>query len=221
MGLRRKPKNRIKSTKNFCEGFKVTIKEYAAARGKTIQAVYQAMRRKVNAEALEGHTYMTKIRGKDVLCLDDEAVAILDRGAMQTATVVEKATDEMLISKYAAELEAERKRADALQVELNEANRQLRQTLPLIGTAEVQQKRLAEAEERTKELEDALAVEKENGKEAERQVMEAGQRALEAEHRAEKAELAAGYERQRADTAEAKIDEFNRLSFLKRIFWRG
>ena len=33
----------------------------------------------------------------------------------------------------------------------------LRQTLPLIGTAEVQQKRLEESEERTQELEAALA----------------------------------------------------------------
>lgn len=199
----------------------MTIKEYAASRGKTIQAVYQAMKRKVNAEALEGHTYTAQVRGKAVLCLDDEAVAILDRGAMQTATVVEKAADEMLISKYAAELEAERKRADALQVELNEVNRQLRQTLPLIGTAEVQQKRLAEAEARTKELEEALIAEKESGKEAERQAMEAVQRAQEAEHKAELAEQAAGYERQRAEAAESKVNEFNSLGFWKRLFWKG
>ena len=32
----------------------MTIKEYATARGKTIQAVYQAMRRKVNAEIAGG-----------------------------------------------------------------------------------------------------------------------------------------------------------------------
>ena len=199
----------------------MTIKEYADARGKTIQAVYQAMKRKVNSEALEGHTYTTQIRGKNVLCLDDEAVKILDKGAMQTATVVEKATDEMLIAKYAAELEAERKRADALQAELNEANRQLRQALPLIGTAEVQQKRLMESEERTKALEAALAAEKENGKEAEIQAVEAARRAQEAEHKAELAEQAAGYEKTRADAAEAKVDEFNRLSFWQRLFWKG
>ncbi|WP_405322959.1 hypothetical protein [Fibrobacter sp.] len=192
----------------------MTIKEYATARGKTIQAVYQAMRRKVNAEALVGHTYTTQIRGKNVLCLDDEAVKILDKGAMQTATVVEKATDEMLIAKYAAELEAERKRADALQAELNEANRQLRQTLPLIGTAEVQQKRLEESEERTQELEAALASEKEAGEAAEK-------RALEAEHRADLAEQAAGYEKSRADSAEAKVQEFNSLGFWQRLFWKG
>ena len=192
----------------------MTIKEYADARGKTIQAVYQAMKRKVNSEALEGHTYTTQIRGKNVLCLDDEAVKILDKGAMQTATVVEKATDEMLIAKYASELEAERKRADALQLELNEANRQLRQTLPLIGIADVQQKRLEESEERTKELEEALAGEKE--------VTEAFEkRAVEAEHRADLAEQAAGYEKQRADSAEEKIQEFNSLNFWQRIFWKG
>lgn len=214
MGFSRTLKNRIKSTNNFYEGFKMTIKEYADARGKTIQAVYQAMKRKVNSEALEGHTYTTQIRGKNVLCLDDEAVKILDKGAMQTATVVEKATDEMLIAKYAAELEAERKRADALQAELNEANRQLRQTLPLIGTAEVQQKRLEESEERTQELEAALASVKETGEAAEK-------RALEAEHRADLAEQAAGYERSRADSAEAKVQEFNNMGFWQRLFWKG
>ena len=192
----------------------MTIKEYATARGKTIQAVYQAMRRKVNAEALVGHTYTTKVRGKNVLCLDDEAVAILDRGAMQTATVVEKANSDLLVKKYAAELEAEKKRADALQLELNEANRQLRQTLPLIGMAEVQQKRIEESEERTQELEVELASVKEAGKAAEK-------RALEAEHRADLAEQAAGYERSRADSAEAKVQEFNSLGFWQRLFWKG
>ena len=192
----------------------MTIKEYATARGKTIQAVYQAMRRKVNAEALVGHTYTTKVRGKNVLCLDDEAVAILDRGAMQTATVVEKANSDLLVKKYAAELEAEKKRADALQLELNEANRQLRQTLPLIGTAEVQQKRLEESEARTQELEVELASVKEAGEAAEK-------RAVEAEHRADLAEQAAGYEKSRADSAEAKVQEFNGLGFWQRLFWRG
>ena len=163
---------------------------------------------------MEGHTYTTQIRGKNVLCLDDEAVKILDKGAMQTATVVEKATDEMLIAKYAAEREAERKRADALQAELNEANRQLRQALPLIGTAEVQQKRLEKSEERTQELEAALASEKEAGKAAEK-------RAVEAEHRADLAEQAAGYEKSRADSAEAKVQEFNSLGFWQRLFWKG
>jgi hypothetical protein len=120
----------------------------------------------------------------------------------------------MLIAKYAAELEAERKRADALQAELNEANRQLRQTLPLIGTAEVQQKRLEESEERTQELEAALASEKEAGEAAEK-------RAVEAEHRADLAEQAAGYEKSRADSAEAKVQEFNGLGFWQRLFWKG
>lgn len=192
----------------------MTIKEYATSRGKTIQAVYQAMRRKVNSEALEGHTYTEQVRGKNVLCLDDEAVKILDRGAMQTATVVEKAADERLIEQYAAWYEAEKKRAEALQEELNEANRQLRKTLPLIGIADVQQKRLEASEERTKELEEALAGEKE--------VTEAFEkRAVAAEHRADLAEQAAGYEKQRADSAEEKIQEFNSLNFWQRIFWKG
>jgi hypothetical protein len=80
--------------------------------------------------------------------------------------------------------------------------------------AEVQQKRIEESEERTQELEAALASEKEAGEAAEK-------RAVEAEHRADLAEQAAGYEKSRADSAEAKVQEFNSLGFWQRLFWKG
>ena len=44
---------------------------------------------------------------------------------------------------------------------------------------------------------------------------------VEAEHRADLAEQAAGYEKSRADSAEAKVQEFNGLGFWQRLFWKG
>lgn len=61
--------------------FGTSIKDYAEQRGKTVQAVYQQMKRKENAAALEGHVLTHRVGNKDVKYLDDEAVAILDKSS--------------------------------------------------------------------------------------------------------------------------------------------
>lgn len=60
------------------KGFEVSVKEYAVQRGKTVQAVYQQMKRKDNAAALEGHVTLRLVGNKKVKYLDDVAVGILD-----------------------------------------------------------------------------------------------------------------------------------------------
>ena len=60
------------------KGFEVSVKEYAVQRGKTVQAVYQQMKRKDNAAALEGHVILRQVGNKKVKYLDDVAIGILD-----------------------------------------------------------------------------------------------------------------------------------------------
>lgn len=59
----------------------VSIKDFAEQRGKTVQAVYQQMKRKENAAALEGHVFTQRVGNKDVKYLDEEAVSILDKSS--------------------------------------------------------------------------------------------------------------------------------------------
>lgn len=62
----------------------ITVKQYAESRNKSVQAVYQAMKRKNNKVLLEGHVK----REDGATWLDNEAVRILDEGRSQQAIVV-------------------------------------------------------------------------------------------------------------------------------------
>lgn len=66
----------------------ITVKEYAAKHGKTIQAVHQQMKREKNRKLLEGHVTEQEINGRIVKFLDDEAVRILDHASLQSPIVV-------------------------------------------------------------------------------------------------------------------------------------
>lgn len=66
----------------------VTIKEYATSCNKSVQAVYQQMKRKENSEALEGHVFTRKINNKNTKMLDEIAVDILDESSKQSPLVV-------------------------------------------------------------------------------------------------------------------------------------
>lgn len=68
-------------------GFEISIKNYAASKNKTVQAVYQQMKRPENAKALEGHVFTRRIGNKDVKHLDQEAVRILDEASSATPVV--------------------------------------------------------------------------------------------------------------------------------------
>lgn len=79
----------------------MTVKEYAASRGKSAQAVYKALRSAANADAVAGHTRQERRSGKNVLLLDVTAMRVLDDSA-RVAPVVVNATDTRV-----QELEAE------------------------------------------------------------------------------------------------------------------
>lgn len=79
----------------------MTVKEYAASRGKSAQAVYKALRSAANADAVAGHTRHERRGGKNTLLLDITAMQVLDESA-RIAPVVVNATDTRV-----QELEAE------------------------------------------------------------------------------------------------------------------
>lgn len=70
--------------------FGTSIKDYAEQRGKTVQAVYQQMKRQENARALNGHIFTHKVGNKDVKFLDEEAIRILDEGSGSTPNIMLK-----------------------------------------------------------------------------------------------------------------------------------
>lgn len=65
----------------------MTIKEYAASRGKTVQAVYKQIRAKENAE-VKSHIRKVKRGNKSIQTLDDEAIRILDDASRQTPVII-------------------------------------------------------------------------------------------------------------------------------------
>lgn len=72
----------------------ITVKEYAAKHNITIQAVYQQINRKKNAEALKGHVEVVK----GIKYLDDEAVAILEAARERSpVVVVQENKDERIV----------------------------------------------------------------------------------------------------------------------------
>lgn len=81
----------------------MTVKEYAASRGKSAQAVYKQIRSKQNAAALEGHILTCKVGNKDTKALDDVAVSVLDQASKQSIQVVLQASDKEQITQLEKE----------------------------------------------------------------------------------------------------------------------
>lgn len=86
-------------------GFGLSVKDYAEQRGKTVQAVYQQMKRKENAVALAGHVTTHKIGNKHVKFLDEEAVAILDAGTNSTPSIIIQTETEEKLAEVSLQLE--------------------------------------------------------------------------------------------------------------------
>lgn len=94
----------------------ISVKEYAENRGKSVQAVYQQLKRKDNAQRLEGHIVVKRVGNKDTKFLDAVAVEILDEASRQAPQVIMESMDKERI----AELEAENKMLVQKIVELQE-----------------------------------------------------------------------------------------------------
>ena len=95
----------------------LTVKEYAEIRHKSVQAVYKQMKSKENAAALEGHVHTRKVNNRDVQCLDEEAIRILNAASGNSVQVVLQTEDKERI----AELEQEKQQLLIKIAELQDA----------------------------------------------------------------------------------------------------
>lgn len=66
----------------------ISVKEYAKSRGKTVQAVYQQLKSKENADLITGHITSHRVGNKMVKFLDDVAVQILDKASSSAPIVI-------------------------------------------------------------------------------------------------------------------------------------
>ena len=66
----------------------ISVKEYAKSRGKTVQAVYQQLKSKENADLITGHITSHRVGNKKVKFLDDTAVKILDEASSSAPIVI-------------------------------------------------------------------------------------------------------------------------------------
>ena len=117
-------------------GFEISVKEYAKSRGKTVQAVYQQMKRKENAEALKGHIQLRWVGNKNVKYLDDVGVEILDRASSSAPQVIINTEKE-------EELQTVKQQLEALKLDY----------MKLQGRNELLQEQLAEKDEKLLMLE--------------------------------------------------------------------
>lgn len=99
----------------------ITIKQYAEARGKSVQAVYKAMKSKKNKERLQGH--IERIEGKQ--WLDDIAVQILDESRADSPVIYVEDNREEQIKQYREEVEKYKSLVIELQRQLLEKQEQL------------------------------------------------------------------------------------------------
>ena len=90
----------------------LSVREYADKQGVTIQAIYQSLKSKENAERLKGHIFMENGRKM----LDETAVNILDESRNQNPVVIMQANE----SERIADLERENEKLTAAYMELQD-----------------------------------------------------------------------------------------------------
>lgn len=102
----------------------MTIKDYAAARGKTVQAVYKQIHAKENAE-VKNHICKEKRGNKSIQVLDDEAIKILDSASRQTPVIIDKTAKEVEIERLQADNESLKMKIMELQEKLITAHEKI------------------------------------------------------------------------------------------------
>lgn len=186
------------------KGFEMSVRDYAKERGKTVQAVYQQMKRKENAVALNGHIKTRRIGNKDVKYLDEKAVAILDEGSNATPTIIVQTETEEKLAEANQKLEA-------LKFEY----------MKLQGRSELLQEQLAEKDQKLLQLEEkAKETELLEGfiqdAKAEIEVQKAENAHLSAENK-KKDELLLEAEKKAQELSE-ELERVNNRGFFKRLF---
>lgn len=163
-------------------GYEVSVKDYATQRNKTVQAVYQQMKRGENAVALEGHIIVRRVGNKDVKFLDEKAVEILDESSRSTPTV-------LLQEDLKSELEAVSQDLDLAQKNLVFYEGQMKALKDLLAEKEKELRALAAPQMEIERLTAQNAEIKAERDEYRGKIAEADQRALKANSEAYNAKL--------------------------------
>lgn len=168
--------------------FGISIKDYAAQRNKTIQAVYQQMKRKENAAALEGHVLTHRVGNKDVKFLDDEAVRILDDASSSTKNIIVQNDREEELAAVTEDLERLKQsvvyqegKIDALKDQLAEKEKQLMALAEPAAQIDMLKAQIGDLKTEKDELKDKVA-------EADKRALEANSEAYKAKRYADKLE---------------------------------
>lgn len=156
--------------KNMEEKY-ISVKEYAMRENRSIQGVYQQMKRENNSKLLEGHIIIKQINNRNVKYLDEYAVKLLSQNRNNVPAVIlnieDKEKIKMLESENKSLLVKIAEQADKLSEQANELYST--KTLLLESNAESEQtkEKLQETEnknvklqEQLKALEEQLAAEK-------------------------------------------------------------
>ena len=149
----------------------ISVKDYAAKTNRSIQGVYQQMKREKNAEQLKGHIIIKQVNNRDVKYLDEYAVKLLSQNRNNVPAVIlnieDKEKRKMLESENKSLLVKIAEQADKLSEQADELYSA--KTLLLESNAESEQtkEKLQETEnknaklqEQLKALEEQLAAEK-------------------------------------------------------------
>lgn len=133
----------------------ISVKDFAASHNKSLQAVYQQMKRKKNASLLEGHVEI--ING--IKYLDDEAVAILEAGTDTSPAIVMTENKDERIKELEAANKLLLEKMDKIHEKYEAVIEWKAANVELIAQAEKQQQLLeVNISNAVKEAEDKLAV---------------------------------------------------------------
>lgn len=156
----------------------ISVKEYAMRENRSIQGVYQQMKRENNSKLLEGHIIIKQINNRNVKYLDEYAVKLLSQNRNNVPAVVLNIEDKekikmlesenkSLLVKIAEQADKLSEQADELystKTLLLESNAESKQTKEKLqeteNKIENQIKENAKLQEQLKALEEQLAAEK-------------------------------------------------------------
>ena len=156
----------------------ISVKDYAAKTNRSIQGVYQQMKREKNAEQLKGHIIIKQVNNRDVKYLDEYAVKLLSQNRNNVPAVVLNIEDKekikmlesenkSLLVKIAEQADKLSEQADELYstktllLESNAESKQAKEKLQETeNKIENQIKENVKLQEQLKALEEQLAAEK-------------------------------------------------------------
>ena len=133
----------------------ISIKDYAKQSGRTVQSVYQQMKREGNAVHLQGHIVEKTIGKRKIKYLDEYAVKLLEENRNANPAVVTRTEQDIKIEEL---LQTNHNQLIKI---TEQANRIAEQAEELLQTKALLLESSAQSEEEKKKREEAEAKEKE------------------------------------------------------------